>query len=175
MNLLREFQEVFDPKLPVERANVEPMRIVFHDGFTEQPSNAFRRYTPAVQAAMETEVAAQLEAGLIEEAPDAPNPAAVVMVKKPDSVTGYRFTVDYKAKNKGIVLDPFPLPNPQDMIDECAKARWKAKLDLRSGYWQFLLDPDDLDKTAFQVGTRRYHYRVVPWGYRLARSIFSAR
>ena len=62
VNLLREFQEVFDPKLPVERANVEPMRIVFHDGFTEQPSNAFRRYTPAVQVAMETEVVAQLEA-----------------------------------------------------------------------------------------------------------------
>ena len=79
------------------------MRIVFHDGFTKQRSNAFRRYTPAVQAAMESEVAAQLEASVIEEAPDTPNPAAVVMVKKPDSVTGYRFTVDYKAKNRDCV------------------------------------------------------------------------
>ena len=83
---------------------------------------------------MKTEVASQLEAGLIEEAPEASNPAAVVMTKKPDCVTGYRFTVDYKAKIKGIVLDPFPLPNSEDMIDECAKARWKAKLNLRSGY-----------------------------------------
>ena len=168
--LLLEFADVFDPALPVERADVEPMTIVYRDDFTVVPINAFRRYTPAVQAAMETEVAAQLAAHLIEEAPDAPNPAAVVMVKKPDSATGYRFTVDYKEVNKGIVLEPFPLPNPQDMIDECAKARWKAKLDLRSGYWQFALDPADKDKTAFQVGPRRYRYLVVPMG--LSKSAF---
>ena len=108
---MREFHEVFDPDLPVERADVEPMHVVFQDEITEQPSNAFYRYTPAVQTEMETEIAAQLAASLIKEAPDAPNPAAVVTVKKPDSVTGYRFIVDYKTKNKGILF-PFPVTQP---------------------------------------------------------------
>ena len=34
VKLLREFQEVFDPNLAVERADVEPMRCVFEGGFT---------------------------------------------------------------------------------------------------------------------------------------------
>ncbi len=98
--LILEKFGVFDPVLPLERAGVEPMPTVFPDDFVKRPSNAFRRLTPAD---IELEVAAQLAAGLIEEVSDAPNPAAVVMVKKPDSVMGYRFTVDYSAKNKGLV------------------------------------------------------------------------
>ena len=62
VKLLREFQETFDPELPVERVDVEPLRIVFQDGFTEQPLNVFCQYMPAVQAGMETEVAVQLVA-----------------------------------------------------------------------------------------------------------------
>ena len=58
---------------------------------------------------MDTEVAAQLAAGLIEEALDTPIPAGVIMIIKFDSVTSYQSTLDYKAKNKGIVLNHFPL------------------------------------------------------------------
>jgi hypothetical protein len=61
------------------------------------------------------------------------------------------------------VPDSFPLSNPQEMIDQCAKARKKV-FDLRYGNLQFALHPDDLDNTAFQVESCRYCYLVVPIG-----------
>ena len=51
MDLLEEFKKVFDPVLPLERADMEAMRIAFRD--EKQPPNAFRGFTSAVQSAME--------------------------------------------------------------------------------------------------------------------------
>jgi hypothetical protein len=47
--------------------------------------------------------------------------------------------------------DCFPLPRIDDALDTPVGAKWFTTLDLKSGYWQVDLHPDDKEKTAFSA------------------------
>jgi hypothetical protein len=47
--------------------------------------------------------------------------------------------------------DCFPLPGI-DTLDTLAGAKCFSELDLKSGYWQAALHPDNKEKTAFSTG-----------------------
>ena len=44
-------------------------------------------------------------------------------------------------------------------------SHYVARLDLRSGYWQFPVAPDSWRYLAFQFKGQMYQYKVVPMGY----------
>jgi hypothetical protein len=63
-----------------------------------------------------------------------------------------RFCVDYRKLNDVTKKGCFPLPRIDDILDPLAGAKWFSMLDLKSGYWQEALHPDDKEKTAFSTG-----------------------
>jgi hypothetical protein len=163
--VLEEFREVFSPDLKPGGALVEPMRIKMVEGWEPPKRQPMRQYSPAVTAAIEQELKEQLAAGILEPS-DASSGSPVHMVVKPSSASGYRFCVDFSILNKSVVSEPFPLPNIQTILEwagSCAKV--KGKLDLRSGYWQFPVAPEDRHKLAVQVLGQVYQYSVVPMGH----------
>lgn len=41
---------------------------------------------------------------------------------------------------------------------------WFSTLDLKSGYWQVKIRPEDREKTAFSVGRCLWQFTVMPFG-----------
>ena len=64
----------------------------------------------------------------------------IVLVKKKDGTT--RFCVDYRKVNNITTKDAYPLPRVDDMLDTLAGSVWFSTLDLKSGYWKALSQPD---------------------------------
>ena len=162
--LVEEFQDVFSRKLQDGGASVEPMQIQMTPEWDADKLQPFRKYAPAVAAAMGMELEAQLAAGIVEPS-QALSGAPVHMVRKDNSASGYRFCVDFTETNKHVVCKPYPLPTVQTILDSFGGSKFFGKLDLRQGYWQFPVRAEDRPKLAFQMQGRVYQYRVVAMGH----------
>ncbi|UYV63495.1 K02A2.6-like [Cordylochernes scorpioides] len=90
----------------------------------------------------ETLVKEILDQNIIEPS-SSPWVSPVVLLKKKDGPT--RFCVDYRKLNDITKKDSYPFPRIDATLDTLAGSQWFSTLDLKSGYWQVEMHPDDKD------------------------------
>jgi hypothetical protein len=83
----------------------------------------------------------------------------VLFVKKKGQ--SLRLCVDYQPLNAVTIKNKYPLPRIDILFDQLASARVFSKVDLRSGYHQIKIYPEDVLKTAFSTRYELYEYLVM--------------
>jgi len=58
----------------------------------------------------------------------------------------------------------YPIPRIDDMLDRLTGNSSFSSLDLRSGYWQVRIRPEDKEKTAFSIGKGLWQFIVMSFG-----------
>lgn len=148
-----------------------------HDGPTSIPASRTRhrintgsaepirqkpyRVSSAERKIISAQVEEMMGKGVIRES-SSPWAAPVILVKKKDGT--WRFCVDYRRLNAVTRKDVYPLPRIDDAIDCLFAASYFSSVDLRSGYWQIPMHPDDREKTAFVTPDGLFEFNVMPFG-----------
>ena len=57
--------------------------------------------------------------------------------------------MDYRGLSTVTFGDGYPIPSVSNVLDVLSGSKTFAKLDLASSYWQILVNPDHVYKTAF--------------------------
>ena len=74
--------------------------------------------------------------------------------------------------NAVTIKNKHPLPRIEDLFDLLRGARVFSKIDLRSGYFQLRIRPEDILKTAFTCKYGLYEYTVMSFGLTNAPAYF---
>jgi len=81
--------------------------------------------------------------------------------------------VDYRAFNKVIVKNRYPLLWSDDLFDRLSGAKVFNRIDLRSGYYQIRIAQGDEEKTACRTRYGSYEFLVMPFGLTNAPATFA--
>jgi hypothetical protein len=72
--------------------------------------------------------------------------------------------VDYRPLNAVTVKNKYPLPRIDILFDQLSKTKVFSKINLRSGYHQIKIHPEDVPKIAFSTRYGLYEYLVMSFG-----------
>jgi hypothetical protein len=156
-----EFPDVFPedlPGLPPER-DVEFVIDLKPD--TAPISRRSYRMPPNELAELKTQLQDLLEKGFIRPS-SSPWGCPAIFVKKKDQTL--RMCVDYRPLNEVTIKNKYPLPRIDILFDQLTGVRVFSKIDLRSGYHQICIRPEDIPKTAFTTRYGLFEYLVMSFG-----------
>jgi len=168
--ILKDFQDVFPKDLP---SGLPPKRDIDHKikiiPGSEPPSKPTYRLSQPEADELKKQLADYTEKGFIQPS-ESLYGAPVIFVKKKDG--SLRLCIDYRALNKMMIRNKYPLPRIDDLLDQVNDAKYFTKLDLKSGYHQIRIAEDDVHKTAFQTRYGHYEFKVLPFGLTNAPATF---
>ena len=160
--LKRDFPRVFEePTFPVDRPAHQRHYIKLKDPTKDPPRKKLYPLDAVELAVLKDQLDTLLSSNRIKHS-SSPYGAPILFAKKKEG--SLRMCIDYRALNTNTVLDRYPLPRIDDLLQRLQGARVFSKLDLRDGYHQIPMNVEDAEKTAFVTRYGQFEFTVMPFG-----------
>ncbi|KAJ9520381.1 hypothetical protein QJQ45_000131 [Haematococcus lacustris] len=160
--MLKEFTSVFPEDLP---SGLPLARAVDHRIDLEPNKRPPVRSTYAMStlelAELKQQITEMQEKGFIRPS-TSPYGSGVLFVRKKDGT--FRMCIDYRPLNRITIKNRYPLPRIDNLLDRLHGASVFSKIDLRQGYHQIRIAPEDIPKTAFRTRYGHFEFTVMPFG-----------
>ena len=127
-------------------------------------ASRYRRLDPERLAAAKTEIASMESQGIIRRSKSSWS-SPLHMVEKSNG--SWRPCGDYWRLNLVTKQDMYPPPHMEDLSAQLAGKKVFSKLDLRKGYYQVPVAPQDVPKTAVITPFGLYEFLRMPFGLRM--------
>ena len=142
--------------------------VTLTDGATPIKQSPYR-LNPQKRLRMRDAVKYLLDNGLAEPC-FSPWASPCLLTPKPDGTD--RLCTDFRKVNQITVVDSYPLPRLDDLVDSVGSSQCVTKIDLQKGYYQVLLTPRASEISAFITPDGLYKYLRMPFGMRNAPATF---
>ena len=159
--VVKEFPDVFPKKLHGMPPDMEIEFTIDLIPRTSPIAQPPYKMGPKELAELKEQVDDLVRKGFVRES-ISPWGAPVIFVDKRDGCR--RMCGDYRNLNNVTIKNKYPLPRIQDLFDQVQGARVFSKIDLRSGYYQIKIKPEDIPKTIFVSRYGHHEYLVEPFG-----------
>ncbi|GBG82993.1 hypothetical protein CBR_g36522 [Chara braunii] len=168
VRLLDEFADVFESP-----TGVVPDRPISHEVILEAgavpPKGCIYRMSEEELTVLRAQLDDLLDKGWIRPS-SSPYGAPVLFVRKKNK--DLRLCIDYRKLNAQNVKNAGPLPRIDDLLERLGGADFFSKLDLKSGYHQISIRPQDHYKTVFKTRYGHFEWVVMPFGLTNAPATF---
>ncbi|GBG91367.1 hypothetical protein CBR_g52254 [Chara braunii] len=170
VRLLDEFADIFESP-----TGVVPDRPISHEIILEAgavpPKGCIYRMSEEELEVLRAQLDDLLAKGWIRPS-SSPYGAPVLFVRKKNKYI--RLCIDYRKLNAQTFKNAGPLPRIDDLLERLGGAKYFSKLDLKSGYHQISIRPNDRYKSAFKTWYGHFEWVVMPFGLTNAPATFEA-
>ncbi|MGV0951482.1 MAG: dUTP diphosphatase, partial [Azonexus sp.] len=162
LKLNEEFKDLFPTDLPHGLPPSRPTdhRIEFPEKY-RVPAPRLYRLAPKEDEQLQIQLKELTARGHIKEV-TSPFGSGILFVPKANGKL--RMVVDYRPINKLTLVDKYPLPRIDEMLDQVGDSRYFSKLDLHSGFHQIRVAPEHVERTAFRTKYGTFAFQVMPFG-----------
>ncbi|GBG80810.1 hypothetical protein CBR_g31366 [Chara braunii] len=158
--VVAKYPDLFEePTRVVEREVVHAMEIIPGSSI---PKGRIYRMSPGELDKLRRQLKELVEKGWIRPSVS-PYGSPVLFVPKKKEGT-LRMCIVYRGLNAITVRNREPLPRIDDLLDRVQGCRYFSKIDLKSGYNQIAIQPEDQHNNAFQTRYGLYEFVVIPFG-----------
>ena len=91
---------------------------------------------------------------------------ATPCVLAPKGENDWRLCQNYIEINKHTILDPYPFPLIDEIINSLGGCNYFSTVDLKDGFWQIPLTEETKKYTAFVLPFGLYEFNVLPFGWK---------
>jgi len=158
-----DFKGIFEP---IPHIDELPTNIVAEIHSKEAEKTIKTRTYPSprkYKEAWQTLIQQHLDAGRIcpSSSPCA-SPAFIVPKANPNVLP--HWVNDYRQLNENTITDSHPLPCIDDILNDCAKGKIWATIDMTNSFFQTRMHPDHIPLTAVTTPLGLYEWLVMPMG-----------